>query len=355
MVEAFAQFQERGPSQVLDVWVLHKKYYPHLHKSTNDPKLDKRDDLQTVNRTVGIVLGVLLGVFLITALISLYIWRCTCTQRRHRSRSRPTPRHRRLRKLLAQGTSKNISNRDEGSAGQPGGQGGPGGRGQPGGEGERIVGGTSLNDETRRDDGGDSASRGQSTSGTQEHRFDGNLGAMRGGPGIGGSAHGGQGGQGGQGGDGGQGGTGGRGGDGGRASAHAEAYASVYTLMMCCVPVPSLCNPLDWLCGCAAKKRGAPRGPRGHRGLPGRDGLPGVPGPQGLPGLPGPPQQSIRIEGGFGGGGSAGGGQGGHGGRGGLGGNGGQGGRGGQGTAHASASTTIHPGLMCCVLVRTYP
>lgn len=328
--------------------MLHKKYSLRLHKLTNNPKLDKRDDLQTVNRTVGIVLGVLLGVFLVTALISLYIWRCTCTQRRHWSRSRPAPRHRRLRKLLAKGTSQTISSRDEGRAGEPGGYGGPGGRGRPGGRGQRIVGvESSLNDNARRDDGGDSAVRGQN--------IDGSFGAVQGGPGIGGSAYGGEGGQGG---NGGHGGVGGCGGNGGQASARAEAYASVYTLFMCCVQTPPKKKgpkgrPPYWV--------GAP-GPPGPPGRPeiGRP-WPGMPGPQGTGGggehgLPGDQGiQTIIVEGGAGSGGIATGGKGGYGGRGGLGGNGGQGGRGGQGTAHASASTPIHPGLMCCVLVRTYP
>lgn len=50
--------------------MLFKKYPLHSHIFASDHKLDKRDNLQTVNSTVGIVVGVLLGAFFIIALIS---------------------------------------------------------------------------------------------------------------------------------------------------------------------------------------------------------------------------------------------------------------------------------------------
>lgn len=317
----------------------------------DDHKLDKRDDLQTVNRTVGIVVGVLLGVFLIIVLVSLYICRCTCMQRHYRSRDRPIRRHRRLRMDPSHWTSQTISSRGEGRSGELGLDGRPGWPGGPGGNGEGVVGGKSfLKDKIFRYDSDNSAVRGSSINEKQDN---GNSHTPHGGTAIGGSAHGGLGGQGGSGG---QGGAGGCGGPGGRASARAEAYASVYALMMCCVQVP----------------RKSTKG-RTHPTI-----LPSPPGPIGPQGVP-PPQHHMppplhmppphpqhgpmyggggthidRIEGGVGSGGNADGGKGGHGGAGGLGGRGGAGGLGGHGSAHASASTPIYPGLMCCVLVKRY-
>lgn len=260
--------------------------------------------------------------------------------------------------LLTTRTSQTMSIRGEGHAGHPGGEGQPGGRGQAGGKEERVVReGPSTNDQTRHYDSGNSAVRGHGMNGTQDRQSEGDIPGVRGGAGTGGSAHGGHGGQGGSGG---HGGVGGSGGDGGRASARAEAYASVYTFMMCCVqtppkqkaqrPRPTLGSVSSGATGPASPPDGPIVGavPEGWQGLPGEDGR------QAEDRLRREYETRIYALGGTGRGGHAGGGRGGHGGRGGLGGRGGQGGTGGQGSAHASASTPIYPRLMCCVLVRPY-
>ncbi|KAF3005263.1 hypothetical protein E8E14_006316 [Neopestalotiopsis sp. 37M] len=177
-----------------------------------------------------------------------------------------------------------------------------------------------------------------------------------GGPGIGGAA---QSGAGGGGGKGGRGGAGGRGGNGGRASVRAEAYASVYTFMMCCIISPSedISQTTSEISGYNAPINGAV--PFAGSPIPIEDAYIPRPAATLLPERQRRTAPSTRqrerdvyiAQGGAGGGGTAYGGEGGKGGNGGAGGDGGQGGTGGRAYARVAASTPLYPMLMCCVFV----
>jgi hypothetical protein len=316
-----------------------RNYYP----------LVKRDDPEAVSRTVDIFVGVLLGVFLIgAAVIFMCLCRCTCTQQRDWVQIQSYRSHRQLTTLFSRADKASIQH--EGGIGELGGRGRPGRAGQPGQSGGHIRGWPA--DKTEEiDDQGDFAFAGYNTLGGSDYPM--GRPYMKGGAGIGGHA---QGGDGGQGGLGGEGGTGGRGGDGGYASAHAEAYSSVHTFMMCCILVPPTHKARR------PGSRSAP-GPRLLRPTMdpeerGRDlGHPGLPdiasridsSHAASEFIPTEPRHSIQLQGGVGGGGEAGGGAGGEGGQGGYGGEAGGGGLGGQSTASASAFTPINPIFMCCI------
>ncbi|KAI6088378.1 hypothetical protein F4821DRAFT_234417 [Hypoxylon rubiginosum] len=295
----------------------------------------KRDSTPVSDHTVGVIVGAVLGTFLVIAVVLLCLYHPTMHS--HRRSRRRSPYHLGRFKLFLSGT-KAITRHEEGGRGNPGGDGNVGGAGQRGGAGG----------EWRGDDAERRAYQVSDPDNGLDRLGDGKY---MGGTGIGGSA---RGGNGGNGGEGGPGGVGGCGGDGGNANIRAKAYASVYTLMMCCVfqsprkgsrfPTGPVSHPPGGL--------GLP-GPAGPPGLPGLPGPVSPPGPGGGPILPGPPgPPGVIVGGGAGSGGIAYGGGGGLGGEGGHGGVGGKGGMGGQAKAHVSASTPLYPMLMCCIFVN---
>ncbi|KAI8632894.1 hypothetical protein F5Y19DRAFT_491516 [Xylariaceae sp. FL1651] len=338
----------------------------------NGHQLRSRDvNSSEVNTTVGVAVGVSLSVFILIAWAFFYRYRYLRTiqiQQRRRSRSQRRRERRRsmhqrhgLPTTLLNGQRHVDTSRVEGRPGENGLRGGAGLPGRKGGPGQAGLPSREGGHAAPHNQGlGGFGGGGQGGSGRVEVEGSDDGGGLNalGGSGVGGE---GRGGDGGDGGHGGRGGDGGIGGNGGTGSAHAQAQASVYSLLMCCVLAPRL----------GSKGRRRPGGVH-VSGLASESSgsflsyehgiapivLP-APGPHEMDmqmphGIPAPPPPVVVIgKGGKGLGGVGHGGEGGHGGLGGHGGEGGQGGEGGIGEATAEAVVPIYPLFMCCIFPQS--
>ncbi|KAL2074822.1 hypothetical protein VTL71DRAFT_8601 [Oculimacula yallundae] len=341
--------------------------------------VEKRKKELSSGAVGGIIVGVVLAVTLL--IITVYLLsrrpneaRLAMQQRRYHIWSKPNSfsqhRHKKTHGRrhrpgiyinnvqVGFGQGGNGQPGDHGTAGGLGGTGGEGNPGQDGVRGDPThevggaigTGGTGLGGAVKGPGPGLTADGMEKAgSGIQARAGDG-----QGGYGTGGT--GGPGGMGGTGGMGGIGGHGGQGGQGGSGSAEATAAVSVFAVFVCCT---------------ARQKRS--RGPRSYGWASGGSDssmfigdLPDVrPEPHRPP--PAAPQRGghsgtggdILVQGGIGHGGVGFGGAGGAGGFGGRGGHGGQAGRGGLGgrggEGRATADASLHPSLMCCVVIRAPP
>ncbi|KAI0103383.1 hypothetical protein GGR51DRAFT_573293 [Nemania sp. FL0031] len=331
----------------------------------------RSDDSPPSDTVVGVIVGVLLGVFVF--IITVLLWlrgrrRQTLPRRgqyrRRRSHHRPA---RRLPTALLNGRRYREYDRVEGRRGKVGGRGGaglPGHAGCPGQIGLPVsdqghVASGHAGEPNSGLSGLGGGGRGGPGRVEMEDSDEGSVVRATGGSGAGGEGRGGIGGYGGPGGRGGDGGVGGRGGAG---SAHAQASASVYTFLMCCVLAPQvrtrrpvLLSESPSAAGDTASQSSAslggapiPARPSAQRQI----NLPQAEGPARLGETGGPVVPRPIYVVGQGGRGLGGVGRGGHGGQGGLGGQGGEGGRGGGGgfgEAAAEAVTPTYALFVCCI------